>query len=183
MRSYCEHCHYPSVTCVCEAISPIENSPLTIILQHPSEATHAKNTARLVPLSLTNTHTFTGIAEGDFSAAKALLKNRNSCVIYPGETSQSMENEGNIKPDALVFIDASWRQAYAIWQQNSWLHHLPQFHFDNAPANRYRIRKTERDDSLSTLEAIAYSWHYFNQTDTTPLYKLLDKMQQFWRGN
>ena len=49
-RSYCPRCDYPDRTCLCHAIDRTGYSTRLTILQHPSEAGHAKNTSRLITL-------------------------------------------------------------------------------------------------------------------------------------
>ena len=54
MRAYCDQCRYPVSTCLCDLVSPMQAPADIIIVQHAREAGHAKNTARLVALGLTN---------------------------------------------------------------------------------------------------------------------------------
>jgi DTW domain-containing protein YfiP len=60
--------------------------------------------------------------------------------------------------------------------KNPWLLKFQTLSFANLPENQYIIRKAKRADSLSSLEAIAYSIEVLENADTQPLYKVLNKM-------
>lgn len=76
----------------------------------------------------------------------------------------------------MIFIDASWRKAYRIWQQNPWLQQLPNITFTNAPKTRYQIRKHKRETSLSTIEAVAYCLQQLENADTSVLFNAFDAL-------
>lgn len=186
MRVICCRCHYPLTTCVCAHISKVESPVEIVILQHSKEAAHAKNTVKLITLCLSNTKVIVGKSAADFAVIRQQLASRQSALIYPTDTSQGFEstlkNPVTPLPSTLVFIDASWRQAYAIWQGNPWLHSLAQYHFEDAPNSEYQIRHTKLEHSLSTLEAVAYSLSVGYKTDSQPLLRLQAAMQSMWRG-
>lgn len=186
MRSYCLHCYYPESTCLCEHIKRISCPLSLIILQHGNEATHAKNTVRLVKLVIPDTRIEVGKTANDFSNVIGDIMTGLCGVVYPTENSIALDavEEGSQKSSLkqLVFIDGSWRQAYSIWQANPWLHKLPQFHLNNAPASLYEIRHVKMDNSLSTLEAVSHSLSAVCGIDTSPLLRLQAAFQQKWRS-
>ena len=51
-RATCAVCQRPQVTCLCAWVRPVTHATEVLVLQHPLEAHHAKNTARLLHLSL-----------------------------------------------------------------------------------------------------------------------------------
>src|SRR5690625_1064691 len=53
-RPTCSQCAQPQVRCICPWVQPVKNRVPVLILQHPKEAGSAKNTARLLHLSLSN---------------------------------------------------------------------------------------------------------------------------------
>ncbi|MBL4631507.1 MAG: DTW domain-containing protein, partial [Paraglaciecola sp.] len=73
--------------------------------------------------------------------------------------------------------DASWRKALKIWHQNPWLHSLHSWHFAKPPNNQYYIRRTTQENSLSTLESVAYVLELIHSTDCSSLYELFQQMQ------
>ncbi|MEW9797832.1 tRNA-uridine aminocarboxypropyltransferase [Alteromonas sp. CYL-A6] len=185
MRRYCSHCEYPLSTCVCDAVLP-QHSPIDIVvIQHPKEQQHAKNTARLLPLALPQAHLIASDDSETLAEFAGQLTAGNSVLIYPSDDSrpiESVSHETSRQLTHLVLIDGSWRQAYAIFQQHPWLAALPGYHFTTAPSSQYSIRHTARDDSLSTLEAVAYSLEQLFSVDTAPLIQLQNAMIKNWQG-
>ncbi len=66
-RLMCEHCGYPQITCLCPWVKPIDAPINIVILQHPTEAKHAKNTVRLLALGLNNVRALQGETAADFT--------------------------------------------------------------------------------------------------------------------
>lgn len=185
MRAYCEHCAYPLSTCVCSALVPFD-IPLDIyILQHAKEASHAKNTAKLVAISNQRTHIVAHNDDERINALKQTLSPNTSAILYPSDNSAALEDHKDAlsrRLTQLVVIDGSWRQAFGIMQQYPWLTMLPSFHFNNAPQTQYTIRHTQVKAGLSTLEATAYALGCVYNIDVSPLYSLQQAMQQHWQG-
>ncbi|MDO9158529.1 MAG: DTW domain-containing protein, partial [Burkholderiaceae bacterium] len=59
-RPCCPVCERPQRTCLCPWVRPVAHRTEVLILQHPQEAHHAKNTARLLHLSLSRSHLLVG---------------------------------------------------------------------------------------------------------------------------
>lgn len=77
----------------------------------------------------------------------------------------------------LILLDGTWRKAKKMWMLNPWLHDLPSWHFGQPPENQYRMRKTNLEHSLSTLEAAAYGLDCLCHFDSAKLLKLFNAMQ------
>ena len=189
MRDYCKHCHYPKTTCVCDAITRIHSPVEIVILQHNKETAHAKNTARLVKLCIPETD----IVIGNTAQCDAIetlsheIASRRAALIYPTDNSIPIEStytDDNPTSgiETLVFIDASWRQALAMFRSIPWLQCLPAFHFSDAPTSRYDIRHTKLSYSLSTLEAVQYCLTTGWGIDAKGLASAQDKLISHWQG-
>lgn len=180
-RLVCNRCQYSQQTCVCDAINIINNNLKIIILQHPSEVKASKNTAHLVKLTLTNCEIHIGEHDDDFTFLNN-LPSESTAVLYPGEDAILLDNK---KVDTslpstpllkqLIVIDGTWKKAFKIMQLTKSLQRFNRVSFDKLPKNRYVIRKAPRADSLSTLEAVAYSLQLLEQAPVTPLYNVLNK--------
>ena len=185
MRAYCEQCHYPINTCVCEHIKSISIPLNVIIIQHPKEATHAKNTARLVAMSIPSACI---VLSNDVDAMHKLAQSsceQTTALIYPSENSVALEDLSKEKKqqyEKLILIDGSWKQAYGIVKQSLWLQSLPAYHFSNAAPSQYAIRHTSLPHALSTLEAAAHSISCLCEADMSALYTLQTAMQEHWQG-
>ncbi|MFQ3206221.1 MAG: DTW domain-containing protein YfiP [Glaciecola sp.] len=191
-RERCKRCQYPSKTCVCSALSRIENKTRIIVLQDKNEASNAKNTARLLALLLTN---FSIIKSDDLISMKELedacMNNPTSfALFFPSNNSNAFENRFSPSPGNnsdssspiknLLFIDGTWRKAKRLYLSNEWLQNPPSFHFNEPLEGLYRIRKTSIDNGLSTLEAVAYAVSKTDGIPSQPFYDLFEKMQSYW---
>ncbi|WP_289032044.1 tRNA-uridine aminocarboxypropyltransferase [uncultured Paraglaciecola sp.] len=187
-REHCILCDYPQKTCLCAWIYPLDSPINIVILQQPKEAKHAKNTAKLLNLTLNRIDVLTGESPEDWTEFVKLVsqKPEKFSVCYPHEQSKSLESLINIEKrqdyfpsgHTVIFIDASWRKALKIWKLNPWMHKLQSWHFSAPPINQYKIRHTTQKNSLSTLESVAYILEYTHGINCDPLYSLFTKMQQ-----
>ena len=186
-RQICTKCGYPQSTCLCDWVTPITTPFNIIILQHPKEATHAKNTVKPLALGLKNITVLQGETFTDWAElAESVVKHpQRYSLFYPHQQSASLESiscsqqkQNNFPVNHnLIFIDASWRKALKIWHLNTWLKLCRSWHFAAPPDNKYRIRHTTQPNSLSTLESVAYVLEHTHNIDCTPLHTLLLKMQ------
>ncbi len=177
-RKLCSHCGFSVKTCLCNSISIINNKLKIIILRHPSEGKITKNTANLLNLGLDNCQIITGESEQDFLQLAALPKT-TTAVLYPTKDALNLD-QLNTTTEAikqslthLIVIDGTWKKAYKIMQLTPSLHAFQAVSFKQIPQNKYVIRKAPRADSLSTLEAVAYSLNLVEGIDVAPLYRLL----------
>lgn len=185
MRAYCEQCHYPINTCVCKHIKNISVPLNVIIIQHPKEATHAKNTARLVTMCIPSACVvLSDNADAMHTLAQSSCK-QTTALIYPSENSTALEDLPRTQKQhyrTLILIDGSWKQAFGIVKRSPWLQTLPSYHFSNATPSQYAIRHTSLPNALSTLEAAAHSISCICQRDMSALYDLQTAMQEHWQG-
>lgn len=194
-RVVCHKCLYPSSTCLCEYVEPFSTPVNIVVLQDPSESKHAKNTVRLLKLCLRNI--VVHIADGSLTPLSALNKN-NTLVLYPSSTALSMEalieqsslSETKAKCAIdlatiknVVILDGSWSKTHKIWSTQTWLHEIPQITFAELPESQYRIRKANRKNSLSSLEACAHVLDKLYKVNVTPLYNLLNALQDRWEAH
>lgn len=183
IRAYCPDCHYPASVCICVAIRTISPRQKIIILQHPTEVKHAKNTTKLISLCVPKVTVLTGEQPGHFSdLVKQTWQNPDRfALIYPSTESKALEqNLASFYPPndlTLILIDATWRKAYKIWQLNTWLQEIPNWHFAEPPVSLYRIRKTRLQGGLSTLEALAHTLRLTEKIDCRPLIDCFEAMQ------
>jgi len=186
-RLICVACGYPQSTCLCPWICPITTPLNIIILQHPKEAKHAKNTVKLLTLGLKKITVLQGEGPEHWTelAEKVTKQPQNFSLIYPHQQSLPIESISSLEQKQryfpvnhnLIFIDASWRKALKIWHLNPWLQHCHSWHFANPPDNQYHIRHTTVQSSLSTLESVAYVLELTHSIDSSPLHQLFQKMQ------
>lgn len=179
-RTLCPYCTYPLTTCLCEAIHKVENHTRVVVLQHPAEANHAKNTVKLLRLILTNIEVIVGEQAEDFSQIKqCLLHNaQDAYLIFSADDAAELETvacTSVASPSTLVLIDGSWRKAKKIFFLNPWLSALPCIKI-SSKKSIYKIRRTMVDNSLSTIEAVAYCLQAYEGVSPSPFLGALDAM-------
>lgn len=171
----CTACGLSPAHCLCEGIVPLQSRTRVLVLQHPDEHRHAKNTLRLARLALPGLALSIGEQAGDFAdlqAACAAGELGRVALCYPVDTAASAVSNANTATpwDTLVFIDATWRKAHKLMMLNPWLQELPRLAL--AAQGDYRLRKTRVAGGLSTLEAIAWALEQNEAFDPAPLLAL-----------
>ena len=178
-RHYCITCRYPQNACLCASIQPISPTTQLVVLQHPSEVEHKKNSVRILSLVVPKTLVYVGECAADFADLQQYLTacNKPIYLVYPSTSSVSVEEQHINSDCVLLLLDGTWRKAFKILQLNPWLLQYPAVHLAQGYESRYRIRKSSRSDSLSTLEACAYMLNALEPAlDIQPLTKAFDAM-------
>ena len=180
-RRYCAHCQRPLRTCLCLWVTPLTNLTEVVILQHPLETQNAKNTARLLHMSLHNSETFEGeqFADG-FLATLLSRESKTNLLLYPptpAEDSLQLLAPAPLPalppPEQirLIVIDGTWRKSRKMLYLNPPLQGLPRVSLADCPPSAYAIRKAQKDNQLSTLEASCYALQQLehSRVDYAPL--------------
>jgi DTW domain-containing protein len=158
-RALCERCLRPQTHCLCALIPQLTSRTRVLILQHPDEAKHALNTARLAALGLCNCEL---LVTQQLPQLAALLGDPayQAYLLFPGDAAQplSLLAEQVASADSravlLVVPDGTWRKARKLLYLNPLLAALPRVALPEGLTSRYRLRKAPMPGALSTLEAI-----------------------------
>jgi DTW domain-containing protein YfiP len=184
-RPTCAACLRAASACICRWIAPVHAQAALLVLQHPLEVHNAKNSARLLHLSVAGS----ALAVGEsFEAAQldALLHadGRGPVLLYPdtaGDPLLPAPPPWEPLPAAqvrLVVLDATWRKSRKMLYLNPALQRLPRLALmDVAPSN-YRIRKAHAPHQLSSLEAAALALGQL-EGEAGPCQALLDAFGGF----
>ncbi|MGL4474048.1 MAG: tRNA-uridine aminocarboxypropyltransferase [Shewanella sp.] len=180
-RRYCLDCEYPQSACLCASINVMQSQVQLVVLQHPSEVQHAKNSVRLLKQVLPQCEVHVGELPEDFDCLRQRLAQTSTQVLvaYPSESSVAIETVAIENPahTTVLLIDGTWRKALKILKLNPWLQEYQAVHLGDDYQGRYRIRKAKRSDSLSSLEAAAYSLAALeNELDISPMLAAFDAM-------
>jgi DTW domain-containing protein YfiP len=150
-------------------VTPLHNQVELLILQHPTEARNAKNTAKLLSLSTQNSQIWIGESFGTEELQHRLYANaKQPLLLYPDTpeekslgllTPAPLPEFKQFLPEQLrlVVIDATWRKSRKMLYINQALQQLPRFALINPPTTIYKIRKADSENQLSTLEASCYA--------------------------
>jgi len=160
-RPHCPVCARPQGSCICHWITPVTQATEVLILQHPLEVGHAKNSAGLLHLCLANSRIVVGEAF-DADALQDLMKEpKYTVLLYPAsdvmghtvppqlETAQ-LADPSQVR---LVVLDATWRKSRKMLHLSPWLQSLPRLSLDDSHVSNYSIRKAHKPGQCSTLEA------------------------------
>lgn len=181
-REYCQHCNYPTTTCVCSAVAVMNVKTQITLMLHPSEQNKAKNTGRLIPLLIPSAVIIVGESGEDFSSVKDRIREfPKTVVLFPCDISQSLTDISKEQEiEHIIVIDATWRKAKKIWMLNPWLHQLSVAHLNLDSISQYRIRKGSRENGVSSIEAVAAALEEIESVDTAPVWALFEAMQSNW---
>lgn len=153
-RPQCPRCLRPQTHCLCPLIPHLDSRTRVLLLQHPSEVSHALNTARLAALGLSNAELIVGEVFEDLPK----LLNRPGYqvrLLFPAEDAQPLQVYApNDQPMLLVVPDGTWRKARKMLHLNPLLAALPRVTLTEGGVSRYRLRKAPGPGALSTIEAI-----------------------------
>ncbi|WP_095180682.1 tRNA-uridine aminocarboxypropyltransferase [Pseudomonas sp. Irchel 3F6] len=153
-RPQCPRCLRPQTHCLCPLIPHLDSRTRVLLLQHPSEVSHALNTARLAALGLSNAELIVGEVFEDLPK----LLNRpgyQARLLFPAEDAQPLQVYApNDQPMLLVVPDGTWRKARKMLHLNPLLAALPRVTLTEGGVSRYRLRKAPGPGALSTIEAI-----------------------------
>lgn len=166
-RAHCPTCNQVLARCFCDHLARLENISPILILQHPQEVKHAKNTAGFLHQSLAHSQLLIGETFDSELLTQALYKDSlTPILLYPPTTeadSLGIEHPPEFKQTLaardyrLVILDATWRKSRKMLYLNKALHGLPRLGLTDTPLSLYRIRKADSENQLSTLEASCYA--------------------------
>lgn len=192
---YCPRCAKAKKACICPWIQPIETEIELIILQHPTEVSQAKGTAKILTLSLANSRCLVGEDFSDHQELNRLLAEPGyrTWLVYPRQDAVTVE-QINAEREAtasekglpqekirLILIDGTWRKAFKIYQLSVNLHSLPALTLDETITGNYRIRKAPSETGLSTVEAgYQVLTGLDSNNDYSPLLTAFNRMIEFY---
>lgn len=162
-RAMCAACLRAQSTCICALVVPTPHATDVLILQHPQEVHHAKNSARLLHLSLPGSHLVVGEAFDDAQLQALIPASHYAVLLYPPPPCDQSTHAASEPLDAarltpasqvtLVVLDATWRKSRKMLHLSPALQRLPRLALHDLPPSGYTIRKAHAPGQLSTLEA------------------------------
>lgn len=199
-RPLCPHCLRPASACLCSCVQSVHSRVQLLVLQHPMEAGHAKNTARLLHLCLPGSRLEVGEVF-DADTLQALLHapwpeqasnaQVRAILLYPPTPPDpqlpvvqppELPAHWLTQPEALrlVVIDGTWRKSRKMLYLNPGLQQLPRLSLLDVPAGRYAIRKAHAPGQLSSFEAAALALAQLHgwQADSHPMHQLMCSFEQ-----
>jgi DTW domain-containing protein YfiP len=161
-RPNCGECLRAQSACICQWVQPLSSRTRVLVLQHPLEVANAKNSARLLHLSLNNSELHVG-EQFDDAALAAMLDGHRAVLLYPEAAGLAspplLDASWLAQPESLLLLvlDATWRKSRKMLYLNPRLQSLPRLALSGLPPSHYRIRKAHAPDQLSTMEAVCHA--------------------------
>ncbi|MCY7316395.1 MAG: DTW domain-containing protein [Rubrivivax sp.] len=169
-RTLCGRCTRPLPACLCRWVCPTANRLPLLLLMHPLEANHAKNSATLLKLSLSQCRVEVGDAFDDNRLQHTLAS--GALLLYPsGVGNPAAPPPPHVEQveqvEQLVLLDGTWRQTRRLLHRHPLLQALPRWALPTVPLppppSRYAMRKAARPDQRSTLEAACLALAHLEQ--------------------
>ena len=182
-RALCDKCARPLKVCICDALTELQASVDVIIWQDPTEAKHKLSTAPLLNLSIKNSRLLVG-ESFDFVDIFSDSAAGECALLYPLQDGEELQEGNKQQIKKLLILDGTWRKVRRLFHLNPWLAKLSYINLNPDFQSQYRIRKSPREDGLSTIEAgvAALSW-LDNQQNYKPILSVLEKMVQIQEKN
>ncbi len=161
-RVLCAACQRPQVACICSFVTAINNQVLVVILQHPKEVGQTKGTADLLARSLKRCEVIVGEDFTDNEALNRIISEYQALLLYPSEQAKVInhtlyQQASTKKPLCIILLDGTWKKAYLMFMLSKNLQKLTQVCLPESIEGQYQIRKTKKENALSTLEACCYA--------------------------
>ena len=185
----CPQCEKALPLCVCAAVSPVENKIFTLILRHPQEPDVQLGTAHITTMQLANSMLKTGLSWpslskimgqevdpkrwgilflGTSQGTKALSDAPLTVLDRKGEPEEHQKQTLQAL-QGIVLLDGTWSQAKALWWRNAWMLKCRRLVLNPPAASLYgNLRREPRRESVSTIEAAAYTLATLEGDDTLP---------------
>ena len=169
-RVLCDTCARPEKACICQFFIATFNQVPIVILRHPKETSHAKNTTPLLEHSLSHFPVIEGEDFTDNVALNQLLNDESKLclLLYPSDESIELTNSSQLiqrkknnepveKQHVLILLDATWKKAYRMYMLSKNLHDIKHVALPENITGEYAIRKTLKKNALSTFEAAIHA--------------------------
>ncbi|MGJ8693104.1 MAG: tRNA-uridine aminocarboxypropyltransferase [Thalassotalea sp.] len=162
-RAVCAICERAKGNCICDFVTGVDNEVTIVVLQHPSESKQNKATLPIIAKSLKKCHVIVGENFTNNQELNKLLLDfqANAYLLYPTDGAIEVSDiklSAGQKPNqlCLVVLDGTWKKAYKMYQLSDNLQQLPALTLPAKIIGQYQIRKTQKENALSTLEACCY---------------------------
>jgi DTW domain-containing protein YfiP len=157
-----------------------------LILQHPLEVKHAKNSAGLLRLSLSQSRILVGEVFDESALRAAWSPAKYTLLLYPASdyaghappASLDVTQFSDPAHVRLVVLDATWRKSRKMLHLSPWLQSLPRLSLDASRVSGYTIRRAHKPGQCSTLEATCAALAHM-QGDASRYVPLLEAFRGF----
>lgn len=152
----CERCALPPRACLCALVEPLALRTQVLVFLHRREVHKTTNTARLVPLALSNSQVrVVGRPEDCSIYADLPQLAPRALLLYPSDDAEVLSAAHAADGLVLVTPDGNWRQARKMVARTPELAALRKVKLPPGPLSRYELREHPDPRFLATFEALA----------------------------
>ena len=155
----CPRCFLKVDLCLCSELTCLPSNIQIVIVRHVREERLTSNTGRLAALLLSNVHIVP--YGGGETFDEGPLRGDDTWLLFPDAPSTVPHG----RPQRLVLLDATFRQARRMYRKISGLRRLPHCAFEAPEQPTPGRRRAPRSDGLSTIEAIATALAQFESPE------------------
>lgn len=178
-RKICSSCERPIKTCLCDVITQLSCNYQLIVLQDPTEAKHALSSAPILVKSIKDARLVIGEQFNPFELLDDDWQ-ENSLLVFPSDKSLTSGQAIQETYKHLILLDGTWRKVARLMHLNPWLTELPCIAINSSNESEYQIRKSPREDGLSTIEAAVHILNSLQpDKDFNPILNAFRKMIQY----
>ena len=159
LSGMCPRCYLRVDLCLCSELTCIRSNIRIVIVRHVREERLTSNTGRLAALMLSNVCIVPYGGGEPFDAGP--LCGDDTWLLYPDANSAVPRG----RPQRLVVLDATFRQARRMYRKISGLRLLQQCALNSSEQRTPGRRRSPRSDGLSTIEAIATALAQFESPE------------------
>ena len=146
--------------CYCALIIPIATKTKVVVVMHNFEQFKSTNTVRLLKFLIPNVDVqMWGGLEDNPDLSFLEEPSASNLLLFPGPDAPILDSEflGSLNgPATLVVPDGTWHQAKRIaGHRNLGLRKLQKVRLAPGALSEYRLRTSQSDEGLCTLEAVA----------------------------
>ena len=149
LSGLCPRCFLKLDLCLCSELTCIRSNIRIVIVRHVTEERLTSNTGRLAALMLSNVCIVP--YGGDEPFDEGPLHGDDSWLLFPDAESAAPRG----RPQRLVVLDATFRQARRMYRKISGLRQLQRCALSTPEQRTPGRRRSPRANGLSTIEAIA----------------------------
>ncbi|MBQ0760148.1 MAG: DTW domain-containing protein [Zhongshania sp.] len=151
-RAACADCERPLKTCLCDVLVSMACPYRVVILQDEKEARHALSSAPILEKSIVGAVRLVGEYFDPLSILGPDWR-AETVLVFPAENAVTADQLERKNFKNIILLDGTWRKVARLMYLNSWLAELPCVAIQATMTSQYKIRKSPRQDGLSTIEA------------------------------
>lgn len=157
----CGRCALPPDLCLCAEVKALWLATRVLVFLHRREVHKPTNTARMVPIALSNSEVRVVGREYERERyANLTPPGGRALLLFPSSDSVELTKAGArelcyASPLTLVVPDGNWRQARKIALHEEGLALVPRVHLPTGPRSELALRAHPDPGRISTFEAIA----------------------------